>query len=188
MFLFSPPPELTPAELAISSATFVFTMAVKKHQSNVLSLLMSVAPGVFISDSKIKQLRADVALLTAATIQVQQARGMRFSLERLYKIARSEEKEARRIFKKAPAPGSLATTPKDTTMVMSPVTDSDGYTTVSHRGGSSTSSPKLAPKAAPPSIQVMVMAPGGTPWRTHSSRYSSPPPQMALPTGQLPLR
>jgi hypothetical protein len=38
------PAESTPAELAIPSATSVLTIAVKKHQSNILSLLMSVAP------------------------------------------------------------------------------------------------------------------------------------------------
>jgi hypothetical protein len=72
--------------------------------------------------------------MTAATIRVQQAGGTRFSLKRLYKIARSEEKEARRAFNKAaPAPESLATVSKDSAMVMSSITDSDGYTTVSHQ-------------------------------------------------------
>jgi hypothetical protein len=147
----SAPAELTPTELAIASTTSVLMMAVKKHQSNILSLLMSVALGVSIFDSKIKQLRADnIALMTSATIQVQQARGVCFSLGRLYKIVCLEEKEARRVFNKAPAPGSLATIPNDTTMVMSSVTDSDGYTTMSNHGGSITFSPKLCPQSRSP--------------------------------------
>jgi hypothetical protein len=145
------PAELTPTELAITSAMSVLTMAIKKHQGNVLSLLRSVAPGVSISDSKIKCLRADnIALMTSATIQVQQARGTCFSLEHLYEIARSEEKEARRVFNKALAPGSLATIQNDTATVMSSVTDSDSYTTVSHCGGSITSFPNLFPQSRSP--------------------------------------
>jgi hypothetical protein len=99
-----------------------------------------------------KELRADnIALMTAATIQVQQAGGTCFSLERLYKIARLEEKEARRAFNKAAlAPESLATVSKDSAMVMSSITDSDGYTTMSHRGGSSTSPPKIRPQRRSP--------------------------------------
>jgi hypothetical protein len=89
--------------------------------------------------------------MTAATIQVQQAGGTRFSLERLYKIACSEEKEARCTFNKAaPAPESLATISKDSATVMSSITDSDGYTTVSHRGGYSTSPPKIRPQRCSP--------------------------------------
>jgi hypothetical protein len=112
---------------------------------------MSVSPGVSISDSKINQLRVNnVNLMLSATIQVQQAGGTCFSLEHLYKIARSEDKEARHVFNKAPAPRSLATIPNDTATVMSSVTDSDGYTTVSHHGGSNTSSPKLRPQSSSP--------------------------------------
>ncbi len=63
------PTELIPTELAIASAMSVLTMAVKKHQSNILSLLMSVVLRVSITDSKIKQLSADnVTLMTSATI------------------------------------------------------------------------------------------------------------------------
>ena len=88
--------------------------------------------------------------MTSATIQVQQAGGMHFSLKRLYKIVRLEEKEARRVFNKALAPGSLATIPNDTATIMSSVTDSDGYNTVSHRGKSITSSPELRPQSRSP--------------------------------------
>ena len=124
----------------------------QKHQDNIFSFLKLVTPGVPVSDAKIKQLRANnVALMTAATIRVQQAGGTRFSLKCLYEIARSEEKEAWRMFNKAaPAPESLATVLKDSATVMSSITDSDGYTTMSHHGGSITSSPKLCPQSRSP--------------------------------------
>jgi hypothetical protein len=144
--------EMTPAKLAIAFARNDLTKAVQKHQNDVLSLLKLVTPGTPVSDAKVKQLRADnVALMAAATIQVQQAGRTRFSLERLYDIARSEEKEAQHAFNKAaPAPESLATVLKDSAMIMSSITDSDGYTTVSHRGGSSTSPPKTRPQRRSP--------------------------------------
>ncbi len=66
----------TPAELAIASATSDLTMAIKKHQSKVLSLLSSIAPGETVSALKIQCLRADnVSRMTTATIRVQQAAG-----------------------------------------------------------------------------------------------------------------
>jgi hypothetical protein len=125
---------------------------VQKHQDNIFSFLKLVTPGVPVSDAKIKQLRANnVALMTAATIRVQQAGGTRFSLKCLYEIARSEEKEAWRMFNKAaPAPESLATVLKDSATVMSSITDSDGYTTMSHCSGSSTSPPKICPQRRSP--------------------------------------
>ncbi len=87
---------MTHAKLAIASATNDLTKAVQKYQNNVLSLLKLVTPGAPVSDAKIEQLRVDnVALMTAATIQVQQAGGTRFSLERLYKIARRRRLDAR---------------------------------------------------------------------------------------------
>jgi hypothetical protein len=52
--------------------------------------------------------------------------------------------------KAAPTPESLATVLKDSATVMSSITDSDGYTTVSHRGGSSTSPPKICPQCRSP--------------------------------------
>ncbi len=92
----------------------------------------------------------NVALIIYATIHVQQAGGMRFSLECLYKIARLEENEARHVFNKATAPGSLATIPNDTAMVMRSDTGSDGYITMSHHGRSITSFHKPCPQSRLP--------------------------------------
>jgi hypothetical protein len=48
------PAEMTPAKLAIASATNDLTKAVQKHQNDVLSLLKSVTPGAPVSDAKTK--------------------------------------------------------------------------------------------------------------------------------------
>ncbi len=69
-------------------ATLGFTTAVRKYQDDILSLLCSSTGTAAILDSKIRRSRADnVALVTSATIRVQQASGTRFLLERVYKIA-----------------------------------------------------------------------------------------------------
>ncbi len=89
-----------PVKVAIASAMSKLMTAIKRHQSGIPSLLWSVALGATVSTSKIQRLRADnIARMTSTTICVQQAGGMRFSLERLHKIACSEEKEARLLFK-----------------------------------------------------------------------------------------
>jgi hypothetical protein len=62
----------TPAKLTIASAMSDLRMAIKKHQSDILSLLWSDAPGATVSASKIPCLRADnVAKMMTATIRVQ---------------------------------------------------------------------------------------------------------------------
>jgi hypothetical protein len=95
-----------------------------------------------VSASKIKRLRADnIALMTAATTRVQHAGGTHFSLKMLYDLSRSEEKEARRLVDKEFAHDFTLTNAKDAATMMSSITDSDGYTTVSRRGGSPTTSP-----------------------------------------------
>jgi hypothetical protein len=110
-----------------------------------------------VSASKTKYLRgANVALMSSATIRVEHAGGTCFSLECLYKLARTKEKEAPRIFDKEPLPDSLSidTKAKETATTMSSITDLDGFTTVSHPGGSSTSSPpKLCPQSCSPTRQ-----------------------------------
>ncbi len=75
-----------------------------------------------------------------ATIRMQKAGGTCFSLETLFEIARSEEKEARQLFAKEDFVTSAA---NDTAMAMNSVTDPDGFTTVSHCGGASSSSPPM---------------------------------------------
>jgi hypothetical protein len=74
-------------------------MAIRKHQDNVLSLICSFTGTAAILASKIGQLRADnVALMTSATICMQQAGSTRFSLEHLYDIACVEGKVAHQLF------------------------------------------------------------------------------------------
>jgi hypothetical protein len=103
-------------------------------------------------------LRADiVAQMMTATICVQQAGAMHFFLECLYKIARSEEKEAALLFDKESTPTTLTIATKDTTTIMSTFTDSDGYSTVSRCGWSITSPPKLHSLSPPPFV-LTVMA------------------------------
>jgi hypothetical protein len=101
-----------------------------------------------VSALKIKQLRADnIALMTTATTHVQHAGGTRFSFKTLYDLACSEEKEARCLVDKEFAHDSALANAKDASTMMSSITDSDGYTTVSRRGGSPTTSP---PRPRPP--------------------------------------
>jgi hypothetical protein len=95
--------------------------------------------------------------MTTATIGVQQAEGTRFSLERLCKIARSQEKEVGILFDKESAPATLTIATKDTSTITSSITDSDGYTTMNRHGGSIMSSLKLALYAPLPFV-LTVMA------------------------------
>jgi hypothetical protein len=95
-----------------------------------------------VSASKIKRLRADnIALMTTATICGQHAGGTHFSLKTLYNLAHLEEKEARRLVDKEVAQDSALANAKDAATIMSSITDSNGYTTVSPRDGSPTTSP-----------------------------------------------
>ncbi len=90
-----------------------------------------------MSTSKIKQLRADnIALMTAATTRVQYAEGTCFSLKTLYDLARSEEKEARHLVDKEFAHDSTLANAKVAATMMSFITDSNSYTTVSCHGES----------------------------------------------------
>jgi hypothetical protein len=136
----SPKPlELTPTNLAIAAATLELMTAVKKHQANSLSLLRVTTSTGTIMDSKMGLLRKhDISLMLSATIRVQKAGGTCFLLETLYEIARLEEKEARQLFAKEHSVMSAA---NDTAMAMSSDTDLHGFTTVSRRGGASSSSP-----------------------------------------------
>jgi hypothetical protein len=116
-------------------------VTVKKYQEDFQSLLKSSATGSVLG-SKIKRLRADsVALMTSATIKVQQAGGTRFTLETLYEIARSEEKQARCHAENELANDSTSIDAKEMATIMSSITDSDGYTTVNRHGRSPNASP-----------------------------------------------
>ena len=74
-----------------------------------------------------------------ATAGVRAAGGTGFLLETLFKVARLEEKKARRIFS---MDGSVATAETDTPTIFSSITDAEGFTVVSRRGGTSSSPPK----------------------------------------------
>jgi hypothetical protein len=141
-------PKLPPTKSAIATASLELTSAVRKHQDNFLSLLCSSTGTAAILDCKTGQLRiGNIALMSSATIGVQQAGGIRFLLERLYRIARSEEKEACQLFTKE----ALMTATTDTATAMSSIMDTDGFTTVSCCGGGSSSSP---PKQRPQSCSL----------------------------------
>ncbi len=76
---------------------------------------------------------------------------MHFSLKYLYKLARSKEKEVKRLFDKDLASDTMTIATKDTMVtVISSIMDSDGYTTMSHCGGSPTSSPIPLPQCLSP--------------------------------------
>jgi hypothetical protein len=76
---------------------------------------------------------------------MQQASGTHFSLKCLYYIACAEEKVACQLFAKE----ALMTAATNTAMAMSSFTDADAFTTVSHHGVGSSSSPP--PKQRPQS-------------------------------------
>ncbi len=130
-----------------------------------------------MSTSKIKQLRADnIALMTVATTCVQYARGTRFSLKMLYDLARLEEKEARCLVDKEFAHISTLANAKDAATMMSSITDSNGYTTVSCHGGS-----PLHPFPGPIPNQKARKATGRILLRIGFSPRSSHPWQTAQP-------
>ncbi len=83
---------VTAADIAAARAELV--AAILKHRANFQTMLTSSIAK--ITPAQENRLRADnVALMISATICVQQAGGMRIMLERLYKIARQEERAAR---------------------------------------------------------------------------------------------
>ena len=82
------------------------------------------------------RIRADnVALMTSATICDQQAGGTHIALERLYEIARQEERAVLQLLVKAPAITHADLGGPKTTM--SSVTDSKGFFTINRRNRSS---------------------------------------------------
>jgi hypothetical protein len=90
---------------------------------------MLTSPTVKRTPAQENRLRANnMALMTLATICVQQAGGMRITLERQYKIARQEERAARQLHGKALAT-TLVELSKSKTM-MSTITDAEGFTIV----------------------------------------------------------
>ena len=109
--------------------------AVQKHKTDSLSLLCSSADPGKIYETRLALLRkTNVSLMMEATAGVRVAGGTGFLLETLFKVACSEEKEARRVFS---MDGSVATAETDNSTIFSSITDAEGFTVVSWRGGTS---------------------------------------------------
>ena len=114
--------------------------AVKKHQTNSLSLLHSSAgPGKDFERRLALLRKGNISHLVGASARVKAAGGTTFSLEMLFEIARSEEKEARRMYTSA---GSIDSEATNALTIHSSITDADGFTAVRARGGKSSSPPK----------------------------------------------
>ena len=92
----------TVTEAAIAAATDELEAAILKHSADFRALLTSSI--MKRTPAQENRIRADnVALMASATIRVQQAGGTRIGLERLYKIARQEERAVVQLLEKAPA-------------------------------------------------------------------------------------
>ena len=90
---------IAPAPSALASATVGMSVIVQKHQTNSLSLLRSSAGPGKNFESKLALLqKSNVSLMMKAMAGVLAAGGTGFLLETLFKVARSKEKEAQRIF------------------------------------------------------------------------------------------
>ena len=91
---------LTVKEAAIAAATDELAEAISKHSADFHALFTSSS--VKRTPARENRIRADnVALMTAATIHVQQAGGTHIALERLYEIARQEEIAVLQLLEKA---------------------------------------------------------------------------------------
>jgi hypothetical protein len=141
----SPLPKVTKftiTEAAIAAAMAELAAAVSKHRANFQILLTSSV--VKRSPARENRLRAgNVALMTAATICIQHAGGTRITLERLYKIARQEERAARQHHEKTLASTPIIINKPMTTMSL--IKDSGGFTIVNRRSNP----PSLKANSAP---------------------------------------
>ena len=119
--------KFTVTEAARAAATEELAAAILKHRADFQAMLTS--PTVKRTPAQENRLRADnVALMTSATIRVQQAGGTRITLERLYKIARQEERTARQLHGKALATTLVELSKSKTTMSL--ITDTEGFSIV----------------------------------------------------------
>jgi hypothetical protein len=134
--------KFTVTEAAISAAMTELLAAVSKHRANFQILLTSSV--VKRTPARENRLRADnVALMTAATIHVQHAGGTCIMLERLYEIARQEERAARQHHEKTLASTPIEINKPKTTM--SSIKDAEGFTIVIRQSNS----PSLKANSAP---------------------------------------
>jgi len=124
---------LTVTEAAISAATDKLAAAFLKHSADFKVLVTSLK--VKRTPARENRIRADnVALMAAATIRIQQARGTCITLERLYKIARQEERAVLQLLEKVPTNTHADLDGSKTTMSL--VTDSEGFFTINRRSRS----------------------------------------------------
>jgi hypothetical protein len=134
--------KFTITEAARAAATEELRAAISKHRANFQAMLTSLT--MKSTHARENRLRADnVALMTSATIRIQQAGETRITLERLYEIARQEERAARQLHGKALATTLVELSELKTTM--SAITDAEGFTIVNCRS----SSPFLKANPAP---------------------------------------
>ncbi len=97
--------------------------------------------------------KMNISLMLEASACIRAAGGAAFLLETHFEIARLEEKEARRIYA---MDGLVASATTDPPRIYSSITDADGFTAVSRRGGESSSPPKQRLQSRSPPVQAMV--------------------------------
>ncbi len=119
--------KFTVTEAAIAAATAELAAAISKHRANFQTMLTSSIAKR--TPARENRLRANnVALMTSATICVQQAGGTRITLERLYELARQEERAARQSHEKALASTPVKTNESKTRMSM--IMDAEGFSII----------------------------------------------------------
>jgi hypothetical protein len=134
--------KFTVTEAAIAAAMAELAAAILKHRANFQTMLTSsIAKRTPAQENRLRA--NNMALMTLATIHVQQAGGMRIMLERLYKLARQEEWAARQSYEKALASTPIETNKSKTTM--SKIMDAEGFSIVNCQN----SSPSLGANPAP---------------------------------------
>jgi hypothetical protein len=134
--------KFTVTEAARAAATEELAAATSKHRADFQAMLTS--PTMKRTPAQENRLRANnVALMTSATIRVQQAGRTRITLERLYKIERQEERAARQLHGKALATTLVGLSNSQTTMSL--ITDAEGFSIINHQS----SSPFLKANPAP---------------------------------------
>ncbi len=140
--------KFTVTEAAIAAAMAELVAAILKHRANFQTMLTSsIAKRTLTRENRLRD--NNVALMTSATICVQQAGGMRIMLERLYKLARQEERAARQSHEKALASSPIKTNESKTTM--STIMDAEGFFIVNCQS----SSPSLRANPAPTPRDVL---------------------------------
>jgi hypothetical protein len=134
--------KFTVTEAARAAAMEELAAAILKHRADFQAMLTFST--VKRTPAQENRLRAyNVALMTSATIRVQQAGGMRITLERLYEIARQEERAARQLHGKALATTLIELSELKNTM--STITDAEGFAILNRQS----SSPFLKANPAP---------------------------------------